>query len=321
MKIQLITHGRKHYNDTKKFGAWHSIAFHLDRAGHDIDFILKKDWLKIYFRYLKFKPDVIVVTGIIGYFVMKLKKLGLIRCPIVLGWNDYFTEQMGKKWGISRVAKMEYYMMENADYITTPSKYLEVVSKILNRKCTYVPHGVDEKIYDTEDIKLEGDLKIVYSGEISEYKKVDKLIEAAKKNSNVSLYLMGDVADNNILADCPKNIKHLGFLAPRETFKYVKAADICTITSDQDSTLKMPEYLALGKPILALNGRSAYVLKHKTNAYLTDDFIDGINELSSDKKLLNTLSLNAKKYKIYTWKEISSKIEKILQNVISKGNK
>jgi len=317
MRIQLVTHGRKHYNETKKFGAWHSIAMHLDNMGHDIDFILKKDWLKIYLRYLKFKPDVIIVTGVIGYFVMKLKKLGLIRCPIVLGWNDYFTEQMGKKWGISRVAKMEYYMMENADYITTPSKYLDVISKILNKKCTYIPHGVDERIYDTEDIKLEGDLKIVYSGEISEYKKVDKLIEAAKNNDKVSLYLMGDVADENILKDVPKNIIHVGFLTPRETFKYVKAADICAITSDQDSTLKMPEYLALGKPILALTGRSAYVLQHKTNAYLTDNFIEGIKELSEDKKLLKTLSDNAKKYKVYTWKEVSLMVENILKEVIS----
>jgi len=319
MRIQLVTHGRKHYNETKKFGAWHSIAMHLDNAGHDIDFILKKDWLKIYLRYLKFKPDVIVVTGIIGYFVMKLKKLGLIRCPIVLGWNDYFTEQMGKKWGIARVAKMEYYMMENADYITTPSKYLDVISKILNKNSIYIPHGVDEKIYDTEDIKLEGDLKIVYSGEISEYKKVDKLIEAAKQNEKVSLYLMGDIADNSILDNCPKNITYVGFLTPRETFKYVKAADICAITSDQDSTLKMPEYLALGKPILALSGRSGYVLEHKTNAYLTDNFVEGIKELSEDKKLLATLSANANKYKIYTWKEISSMIEDILQRVIKEN--
>ena len=192
MKVQIITHAEKHYKVTKKFSHWHRIAIELEKKGHKIDFYSKSNWKKFPLNYLKFKPDVIIVAGVIGYYIMKLKRLKIIRKPIIFAWNDYYTEVMGNKWGLSKIAKMEYYLVENADALTSPSKYLVSIGKNLGKKVYWTEHAVTDDLDNDDMIRLEGKgrYKILYVGEQSRLKRIDEVIKAVK-GLDCDLYMIG----------------------------------------------------------------------------------------------------------------------------------
>ena len=162
---------------------------HLFReAGNEVRIITKKNFWKFYFEYLRFKPDIVVSTGVIAFIPSLFKKIGLLRKPLIHMWDDYYGEAMGKKWG-SWPAYFEMFSILNADYITTVSRYNETKAKNLGKKVIYIPHGVQEKIKKTA-VNLTGKVKIVYIGEQSEIKQTDKMILAANE-SDCDLYLFG----------------------------------------------------------------------------------------------------------------------------------
>ena len=303
MKIQIVNYSPADHKSSGKKGAWHRIAIEMEKKGHKIDFITKEKWPTFYLRYLKFRPDIIIITHMIGYFVVKLKKLGLIRCPILFAWQDHYTEVMGRKWGISRIAKIENYIGENADIITTPSTFRTQINKLLGLKTIHIQHGITENIKQIKAKKLsEKRLKFIYLGEISKYKNVDNIINAFK-NKKAVLYLLGSLTNKEIIKNLPKNVKFLGFKKHEEAISYVKGCDIAINANDQDTSLKMYEYLACGKPILAPRGRIVYTLTPGKECFICDDFSKGVDYLIKHPKVVNELSKNAKKFKNITWKQ------------------
>jgi glycosyltransferase involved in cell wall biosynthesis len=270
-------------------------------------------------EYLRFKPDILIVSGLIGFFPILFKKLKLIKKPIIYYWGDYFHEVMGKKWGPSKCAFMEFFCAKNASFVTTPSKYLYYKSKILGIKCKYIPHGIIDDLHKIKknplrelSSKQKNLLKFIYIGDIDEYKRVDKIINAAG-GKNCILYLIGRTFNKGLIKNLAKNIVYLGELPQKETLSYVKACDFAVITADQDSALKMFEFIAMQKPILAFNGRINYVLTHRENAYLTNDFPKAISDiLIGNKELPEKLSEGVKKFKIKNWKEIVKEYNEII---------
>ncbi len=305
MRIQVIDHRPEKV--PKKMIGWHLIPIILEKNGCRIDTVGKKEWYKFYFKYLKFKPDIIVSSGIIGALVALLKKFHLINVPHYHAWDDHYLEVMGKKWGMSTTAFFEYFIIKNADFISTPSKFLYYQGKMMGRDdIVYTPHGVDKNFDKVKAVNLKGKVKIIYLGDMSTaYKGVSKIINAVK-GINCDLYLIGEPS-KELQKNAPKNVHFLGHIAHKEIPGYLKAADIFVLTSDQDSCLKMFEYIKSGKPILAFKGKIGYVLTHGENAYLTEDFGEGLKTLILNPSLCIKLSENIKKFKVYTWDEIANK--------------
>jgi glycosyltransferase involved in cell wall biosynthesis len=266
-----------------------------------------------------------IVSGLIGFFPILLKKLGLIRKPIIYYWGDYFHEAMGKRWSVDKCAYMEFFCVKNASFVTTPSRFLEVVCSILGIKCKYIPHGVVDDINKVKENPLKELgreqkklLKLIQIGDIDRYKRVDEIIKAVKDKKCV-LYLIGKTFDKKIVENLPKNVIYLKEMPHKDVLSYLKACDIAVITSDQDSTLKMFEYLALGKPILAFNGRINYVLTHGENAYLTSDFSKAVNDLIKNKKILGKISKNARKFKVHKWEKMVRVYEDVIMKLTKKN--
>src|SRR5437867_3998824 len=122
MKIMVIDHRPKRVPDN--LVGWHLIPFILRDKGNKIEVVAKNEWWKFYFKYLRFRPDVVVSSGIIGFLPALFGKLRLMRAPHYHAWDDHYVEVMGKKWGVSFVAFAEYFIVKNADWISTPSKFL-----------------------------------------------------------------------------------------------------------------------------------------------------------------------------------------------------
>jgi len=292
---------------------WHWLPLYFEKAGHEVDHVLKQDWKYFYFRYLKFKPDVLISVGPIAFIPSLLKKLKLIRVSHIHDWTDDNVDINGKEHGITRMALYEYFTIENADYITTPSIFKFERCKLWDKKVSYIPHGVDENFDKKEPVNLDGETKVLYAGEQSERKRVDKLIEAVK-NVDCDLYLLGKT-NEEFKKEASPNVHFMGLIPQNDLPDYLKAADILVLTADDDCTLKMFEYIKAGKAILGIRGRLNYVLTHLENAYLTDDLGKSLRELIDNKDQRLKLARNMKKIRVYAWGEIADIYIKTLEQI------
>jgi glycosyltransferase involved in cell wall biosynthesis len=310
MRIQIVSKTKENYKQ-KKIGRWYHIPEELEKRGNIIKYNTRKDWWKWYVDYLRFKPDVVISTGLVAGIVGFYKQIGLMRKPLVLDWNDSYAEISGAHRGIARTAFLEYNAVSAADAIISPSMYRLSLAKSFGKKGFYVPHGVG-KISDKK-AELPGKYKIIYVGEQSKHKRVDLLIEAARK-VDCDVYLVGNV-NEEFKEIAPENCHFPGRIEPEKIFEYINSADVCVITDDNDSTLKMFEYAKAGKAILSFQNRTAYFLKHLENAYLTNDLSEGIRKLRN-KTLRKRLEQNIKKVKILSWEQVAKEYESTLKRVI-----
>lgn len=314
MRIQIISHNTEKNPETIKM-RWHWLPMYFEEFGHEVDHVFKQDWKYFYYRYLKFKPDVLISVGPIAFFPSLLKKIRLIGVPHIHDWTDDNVDINGKEHGLTKMALYEYFTVENANYITTPSVFKKERCELWDKPVCYVPHGVNPEFEGTKPAVLDGQIKILYGGEQSKRKRVDKLIDAVK-DLNCELYLFGKT-NEEFKTKASSNVHFMGIVKYSEFPSYIKAADILVLTADDDCTLKMFEYIKAGKTILGLRGRVNYVLTHRENAYLTDDLAKGLNELIEHEELRNQLGEYVKKIKINTWKDVAVDYIKFLEGIIS----
>ena len=318
MRIQIIAHNTEIKPGVIKM-RWNWLPMCFEEAGHEVDHVLKQDWKYFYLRYLKFKPDVLISVGPIAFIPSLFKKLKLIKVPHVHDWTDDNVDINGKEHGITKMALFEYFTIENADYITTPSIYRKERCELWGKNVFYIQHGVDKNFECINPAKLNGNIKIIYAGEQSERKRVDKLIEAVK-DMDCDLYLFGRT-NKNFENLASKGVHFMGLVDQKDIPGYLKAADILVLTMDNDSCLKMFEYIKAGKTILGIRGKLNYFLSHTENAYLTDDLAKGLMVLINNPELRNRLEGNIKKIKVDTWEEIAEKYIGYLSRMVTEYHK
>jgi glycosyltransferase involved in cell wall biosynthesis len=320
MKIHFISLNLKE-NYERKSGRGYHLPSNLIKLGQEVKISFKHTFWRFYFDYLRFKPDIVVTQGLAGGIVGFFRKLRLIRKPVIFDWNDYYTEVMGRKHGITKVALLEYSAVGFSDLVTTVSPYLKSVCQNLGKKSVLIPSGISEDLEHTEKIKLPGKNKIKFLcvSEVSRYKRVNEIIDAVK-GLNCDLILVGNVIDERINSkNIPKNVYLVGRVPHKKAVEYINSADFCVDPQDQDTSLKIWEYIYKGKAILCRAGRKAYLLEHKKNAYLALDFNEGMKELITNQRLKKEMEKNIKKIKIYKWGEISKIYLSLLEKIKIEG--
>lgn len=198
------------------------------------------------------------------------------------------------------------------------------------------PDGVDLKEFDIPISKEEArktlglpqDKKIiVYTGHLFEWKGAGVLLKVAQMiKDNILLVFVGgtknDIEKFKEKSEHLNNILVLGHKPHKDIPAYLKAADILVlpnsakeeISSRYTSPLKLFEYMASGRPIVASALPSIMEILNKGNAVLAkpddlDSFEDGITNVLDNTVFAENLAKKAlEDVQNYTWQKRAEKI-------------
>lgn len=167
-----------------------------------------------------------------------------------------------------------------------------------------------------EDLRKELDLPlkkniVMYSGHLYGWKGADVLALTAKKLTNHEQIVILGGTDKDIVKfkqdfGSIKNLSIIGRKSFGQVVKYLKSADILIlpnsakskISSHYTSPMKLFEYMAAGKPIVASSLPSILEILNKNNAVLVEpdnvqSLADGINKVLGNDDLAKEISEHA----------------------------
>lgn len=282
-------------------------------------------FFKFYFDYLRFRPDVILTYQQVAIIPLIYKNFRLIRKPVIHYWWDFQTEVNARNHSAlftAMISFIENYSLKKSDKILTNSKLAKAIGDNYAVNIDYLKLGVEDYFFeDKTKVKLPGKnkFKILYAGELTKYKKVDKLIESVR-DLKCDLIILGDkVREMEKIAS--ENVYFLGFIKHHELPGYINSANVVAYPADQDGALKLFEYLAMGKCILGYNGRLNYILKNNKECYLANDFKEGIQKLIRNRKKIKEIEKNVKKLKVLKLNDALRKHLDIIENVVKDSRK
>lgn len=174
--------------------------------------------------------------------------------------------------------------------------------------------------------KAKGPLTLFYSGSLLNIKGIPQLIESIdelrKKGFEITLILTG----GRLRVKSRPWIKKTWF---NDWFEWIKAlceeADICVVPYprrvhwDLTHHIKLPAYMAAGKPIVSMYGRETASILEKYKCGLTatswGEFQEHIIALYKDRKLAKTLGENGRKAveEFFNYKNLSEMLHNLIQ--------
>jgi len=238
---------------------------------------------------------------------------------------------------------LHIYLLNTVSFIVCNSKGTEAEYLKRGFKNTLsVPNGVDLGMFraeeNTKELRRGLDLPedrtiIMYTGHLYSWKGVDVVVEAAKEIKDDSRYFFVFVGgtDKDLIRyrkikenENLYNAVFVGYKEQKEIPKYLACADVLLLpnvpiseeSERYTSPIKVFEYMASGKPIVASNMSSILEILNEKNSILVNpsdvtDLIRGINKASGDQAHTKEITHEAlKNVQNYTW---TKRAEKILQ--------
>ncbi len=238
---------------------------------------------------------------------------------------------------------LHQYLLRRVDYIVCNSKGTETEYRERGFRNTHsVPNGVDLDMFrageNTKELRRrlnlpEDQIIIMYTGHLYSWKGVDVVVEAAKETKGDSRYkfvFVGGTDKDLVRYRKIKEYEHLdnamflGQKEQREIPKYLACADVLLLPNVPisveselyTSPIKVFEYMASGRPIVASDMSSIREVLNENNAILVKPadvtgIIRGIHQASEDQVHTKEITKEAlKNVQNYTWEK---RAEKILQ--------
>jgi glycosyltransferase involved in cell wall biosynthesis len=241
---------------------------------------------------------------------------------------------------VARLARREARVWRDADgYVTiTDGLARELTRRFGSRRAiAIVPDGarVDETIRGSAKA---GIFTIGYAGHLYPWKGVDLVVEIVAALADTRGLIIGgheaepDLARLDQLArdlDCRSRVTFTGLLAPGEARRRLQDAHVLVlpnprsaISTEFTSPLKLFEYMASGRPIVASDLPSIReVLTDGYNALLVEAgnpqaLIDGVRRIKEDTALAERLATQAlEDVHGFTWERRAARLEGLFQQV------
>jgi len=207
----------------------------------------------------------------------------------------------------------------------------------LTRRCTLVPNGVDLSRISGRDGPETGTpqpagsefaFRVGFVGFFGDWVDLETVLEAARLCPQVEFVLVGDGPRRPMLekaAEALKNVRLTGALPHKEVFAEIRRMDLGLVPfkvnrmTDRVSPVKLFEYWAMGKPVLATGCRELQLTARSAPEALS--FFSGpgelagrINRLAQDREALaraGRQSLQA--VRDYDWQVLGPRIEGLLK--------
>ena len=206
-----------------------------------------------------------------------------------------------------------------ADHVVCVSDELHrfmVDRGIPEEKVSVIPMGVNTGDFLSvsqegarKKLKLPDDPLVVYTGNLASFQGVALLIRSWKhvvqKRSNARLLIVGRPSNSCIQVARDAGVAHaIEFVGERpfvEVREYLAAADVVVLPRSRcvGFPLKLLNYMAAGKAIVAFRGSGREVLHHLENAYVAEDgsaesFARGILECLENPRLSSRIGKAAR---------------------------
>ena len=171
----------------------------------------------------------------------------------------------------------------------------------------------------------------LYTGTVSKLKGVDYVFEVARILPEILFILVGQISSEFVYANLPSNVRMLGRKEQKELPMILQVADVLLLPHPKSeysqSPMKLFEYMASGRPIVAsklpsilevLNDRNAVLVEAESATALAS----GIKKLFNDEcfsKLISEIAQDD--VKRYTWEIRGDKIAGFIKKIILFKNK
>jgi glycosyltransferase involved in cell wall biosynthesis len=271
----------------------------------------------------------------------------LLNKPLIVYMHDLFSEvnrsaRLYKIW-----FRSEKMILSSASKVLVMNeKYVEHYSTRGIRNTALLPPSIDLTEYAANGsmsprLKRDSKLQIIYTGSIGSphEEAMHTFLRAAAKLDDVEVHIASILGKDSIKKHFYQYVRpemNLGFLPKKECIELQKGADVLFLPLFADSICpeeiqvafpcKLLEYMAAGKPILALVSRGSFVEsfvnKYEVGLVVNDLSVDktvvAIN-LLRNAKLRETFSQNAlRTVKLFDSKKVCQQLLKIISEVEAK---
>jgi len=281
------------------------------------------------FRLLrKLKPEIIHShSADLGFFISfaaKFYKIPVVNTCHGISFDDnqyFFLKRLAEKFFLKHSGFKWLIVVDRNGF--------EILKKAGIKNGIYVPNGVDiHKFKKQSKEKMGEKTRFLFVGRLEKQKGLEHLIKAAKilcKNNDFELIIVGDGKEAEILKrDVIENgvddvVKFNGKLSEQELIQQYFRSDIFVLPSLWEGLpLTLLEAAAAGMPIIATEvGGISSVFSHGKNAILvkageSGELVREMQRLKEDKKLRDTLGINARKLaEEYSWEKSAKELDSI----------
>lgn len=212
--------------------------------------------------------------------------------------DNFLAVDFWRKHGL----RLEPLLMKKVDMVASNSIYLANQAARYNPQSVYVGQGCDLKLFDSAKIEaIPADLEAIphprigYAGALTGLRLDGELVETvAAQRPDWQVVLIGS-ADDSFPVERLKalpNVHFLGSKTPQQIPAYLEGMDVLINPQKLNEVTignyprKIDEYLAMGKPIVAVKTETMSLFKEHVNlAETPDEFIVHVEDILQGKEL------------------------------------
>jgi glycosyltransferase involved in cell wall biosynthesis len=306
------------------------------------------------------KPDVIYRRHSMFNSEYLLSRILRIPCVVEINgiiFDEYKIAKKGDVLTQKIINRFEKYNLKRADkYIAVTQKLIDVLFqeyKVPKNKVSVIENGANANLFQPRDIVMAkkelnlstNDKYLCFVGSIAIWHGVKYLILALplllKENPNIKALIVGESSLKfeleNIVNELHLSEKVIftGRVAYEKVPWYISASDICVVPfilgRNQRiglSSLKLCEYLACGKPVVASRVSGFEFIEQNDCGYLVkpespQELAKAITKLLGDPVNKQRMGENGRKYVLEnrSWEIQSKKVAEVCEKVIQESKK
>jgi glycosyltransferase involved in cell wall biosynthesis len=281
-------------------------------------------------------------SGLMGYWLAKRKKI-----PFIFELGDAESQSMKglghPAYRVWIVQWLESFLRKKSDGLTVMNKYVKEHVQTLgyNKPIEIISNGVDVSLFQSAkyDASIRKDLEVhtnakkilLYVGKLDRVSHIESMFHALKLlPDSFGLVVVGDGKNKNKLESLARRLQidnrcyFIGRTSYTQVPTFLKTADILLAPFVNDerqkfaSNLKLFEYMASGKPIVASNvGLNRSILGRD------DAVFEAENVLDLKLKIQNAYNLTPNymdKAKEYDWNILADKALKFYELFVKQQN-